>query len=66
MKIEWSEDALSDLDRFAEFLQKDYPALAPIVGEEIIAKTRLLAENPRLGRPEIPLPLRERAVRLAR
>jgi plasmid stabilization system protein ParE len=50
MKIEWSAAALADLDRFAKFLQKDFPSLATIVAEEIIAKTDMITANPRLGR----------------
>jgi plasmid stabilization system protein ParE len=51
MKLEWSADALADLDRFAVFLQDKYPALAPRVAQEILAKAQLLAEHPLLGRP---------------
>ena len=43
-------DALADLDRFAEFLHGHFPALAPIVAEELIAKTNVLSVNPKLGR----------------
>ncbi len=51
MKVEWSDAALADLDRFAEFLHEDHPSLASIVAREIIEKTRLLSEHPKLGRP---------------
>ena len=37
MKVEWSADALADLDRFAAFLHRHYPALANVVAREIIA-----------------------------
>jgi plasmid stabilization system protein ParE len=50
MKVEWSADALADLDRFARFLQDQFPALAPRVAQEIIAKTQVLADHPLLGR----------------
>jgi addiction module RelE/StbE family toxin len=50
MKLEWSEDALADLDRFADFLQQHHPSLAKIVGEEIAAKAQVLSEHPLLGR----------------
>jgi plasmid stabilization system protein ParE len=49
MKVEWSADALADLDRFAIFLHDKFPALAARVRQEIIAKTQLLAEHPLLG-----------------
>jgi addiction module RelE/StbE family toxin len=49
MKVEWSADALADLDRFAAFLHRHYPALANIVAREIIEKARVLAERPMLG-----------------
>lgn len=49
--LEWSDDALADLNRFAEFLQKESQQLAVIVAEEIIAKAQLLCEHPKLGRP---------------
>jgi addiction module RelE/StbE family toxin len=51
MKVEWSDDALADLDRFAAFLRQQRPRLAGIVAEEIIKKVELLSEHPLLGRP---------------
>jgi plasmid stabilization system protein ParE len=36
MRLEWSDEAFADLDRFAEFLHRDHPALAAIVATEII------------------------------
>jgi plasmid stabilization system protein ParE len=49
MRIEWSADALADLDRFAEFLHRHHPAMAAIVARQLIEKSRLLADQPRLG-----------------
>jgi plasmid stabilization system protein ParE len=51
MKVEWSDAALADLDRFAEFLSKEHPSLAARVAAEIISKAQVLSEHPRLGRP---------------
>ena len=51
MKLEWSDEALADLDRFAEFLDRERPSLAAIVATEIIDKVRVLSEHPQLGRP---------------
>jgi toxin ParE1/3/4 len=51
MKLEWSDQALADLDRFAEFLQRDHPSLAATVAREIIGKAQVLSEHPLLGRP---------------
>jgi plasmid stabilization system protein ParE len=50
MKIEWSAAALADLDRFAEFLQDRYPDLSVIVAREIVAKAKILSDQPLLGR----------------
>jgi plasmid stabilization system protein ParE len=50
LKIEWSAAALADLNRFANFLQTDFPNLAGVVAHEIIAKADEIAANPRLGR----------------
>jgi plasmid stabilization system protein ParE len=38
MRLEWSGDALADLDRFAAFLEDRHPSLAKVVAEEIIKK----------------------------
>jgi toxin ParE1/3/4 len=50
LRIEWSADALADLQRFAEFLHSRHPALAERVAQEIVAKAQLLSQHPRLGR----------------
>lgn len=51
MNLEWSNEALADLDRFAEFLNREHPALAAIVASEIIGRAQVLSEHPQLGRP---------------
>ncbi len=51
MKVEWSQDALADLDRFAAFLHYQHPSLAPRVAHEIKAKAQILADLPQAGRP---------------
>jgi plasmid stabilization system protein ParE len=51
MKLEWSKEALADLDRFVEFLNRERPSLAAIVASEIVEKVQLLSAHPRLGRP---------------
>ena len=50
MKIEWSDDALADLDRFATFLRETYPVLAERVARELVSKAQMLSELPRSGR----------------
>ena len=49
--VEWSADALRDLDRFAAFLHQNHPSLAKIVAREIVRKTEVLSEASLLGRP---------------
>jgi plasmid stabilization system protein ParE len=51
VEIEWSQDALADLYRFAEFLHRNYPSLAGRIARAIIDKAQLLSTFPRLGRP---------------
>jgi plasmid stabilization system protein ParE len=51
IEIEWTQDALADLGRFAAFLGKNFPHLAPMVAQEIVDKVRMLEAFPRLGRP---------------
>jgi toxin ParE1/3/4 len=40
MKLEWSDEALADLDRFAEFLGREHPSLAPIVAPRLSTRYR--------------------------
>lgn len=49
--VEWSADALRDLDRFAAFLHQNHPSLAGIVGREIVRQSQVLSEIPLMGRP---------------
>jgi plasmid stabilization system protein ParE len=49
--LEWSEAALRDLDRFADFLQRNHPSLASIIAREIVRKAEVLSHIPHLGRP---------------
>ena len=49
--LDWSDDALADLDRFAAFLQDQSPQVAALVAEEIIARAQILCRHPKLGRP---------------
>lgn len=49
--LQWSDDALADLSRFAEFLHEQSPELATLVANTIIARTEILNRFPRLGRP---------------
>jgi len=48
--VEWSQDALDDLERFAAFLRQQHPELARTVAQEIITRAEVLSEFPRLGR----------------
>jgi plasmid stabilization system protein ParE len=50
MKLEWSDEALADLDRFVEFLNQQHPSLAPLVAKEIVDKVQVLSVHPQLGR----------------
>ena len=50
VEIEWSLDALADLDRFAAFLHEHFPDLAARVASELIARADILRRHPKLGR----------------
>jgi plasmid stabilization system protein ParE len=48
MTVQWSADAVADLDRFADFLHRHHPGLARVVAREIIEKADVLREQPHL------------------
>jgi plasmid stabilization system protein ParE len=51
MNLEWSDEAIADLDRFVEFLNREHPSLASVVAAEIVDKVQVLSAHPQLGRP---------------
>jgi plasmid stabilization system protein ParE len=51
IEIEWSLDALADLDRFATFLHEQFPELAARVASELVVRADVLRRHPKLGRP---------------
>jgi plasmid stabilization system protein ParE len=50
MSIEWSADALADLNRFGSFLRERHPQFADAVGRAIEKRMSLLSDFPMLGR----------------
>ena len=51
MNLEWSREALADLNRFATFLSSKHPALVERAAQEILSRAEILADHPQLGRP---------------
>ena len=49
-QVIWTDEAIADLRQLVEFIAQDNPAAAVKLGEEIIRKSMLHAEQPRLGR----------------
>jgi toxin ParE1/3/4 len=49
-QVIWTDEAIADLRQSVTFIAQDNPTAAIGVGEEIIRKSLLLAEHPRLGR----------------
>jgi len=57
-KVNFTEQALSDLERIFQFLEQEAPDFAITVGEEIVDATSVLQRHPLIGRPA-PHNLRE-------
>ena len=49
-KIIWTDEAIADLRQIVVHIAEDNPAAAVKIGEELISKSLLLAEHPRMGR----------------
>jgi plasmid stabilization system protein ParE len=47
--LEWSLDALADLDRFAAFLHEQHPDLAGRVAQQLISRAEVLRRHPSSG-----------------
>lgn len=54
-QIEWSPEAVEDIEEIAAYIRKDSPIYAQKVVEELIAASRLLTQFPLRGRnvPEL-------------
>ena len=50
LKLEWSEEALEDIESIATYIEKDSPAYAKSVVSKIFEKVEILQEFSELGR----------------
>lgn len=57
-RVNFTEQALSDLEQIFKFLEQEAPDFAITVGEEIVDATSVLQRHPLIGRPT-PHNLRE-------
>lgn len=57
-EVNFTEQALSDLERIFQFLEQEAPEFAIVAGEEIVDATTILQRHPLIGRPA-PHNLRE-------
>jgi toxin ParE1/3/4 len=51
VRLEWTLDALEDLDVAGEFIRKDNPRAAKRMASRVEEAVRLLETSPALGRP---------------
>ncbi len=58
MRLEWTEDAIADVNRQRQFIEFDNPAAADRVAQAILSAAESLADHPALGRPLPTLPAR--------
>lgn len=50
IKVEWSEEALEDIESIAAYIEKDSPAYAKSVVSKFFEKVEVLKEFTELGR----------------
>jgi len=50
LKLNWSEEALEDLESIATYIEKDSPVYAKAVVSKFFEKVEILKTNPHLGR----------------
>ena len=50
IKLEWSEEALEDMESIATYIEKDSPMYAKSVVSKFFEKANILEEFPELGR----------------
>lgn len=51
MRVEWSREALNDLDWAVEYIARDKPGAAREVAQRIWDASRQLVDHPGIGRP---------------
>ena len=64
-RVEWSPEALRDVEGIAEYIARDSPRYASVLVDRIVAATRRIGEFPKAGRitPELGIEsIRERSV----
>ena len=49
-QVIWTDEAIADLRQLVAYISQDNPTAAVKLGEELIRKSKLLADQPRFGR----------------
>jgi toxin ParE1/3/4 len=54
-QVVWSDEAVTDLERIGQYIERDSPSYARSLVRRILESTRKLADYPRIGRvvPEL-------------
>ena len=51
MMVQWSEDAVHDLQALRHYIAQDKPSAANRVAKQLLHEINLLSEQPAIGRP---------------